>query len=119
MGGVSIVLQVIQVKFAYVTQVGGVKRLFFANYAAAKAFSDGVPQCISSPCAIVGESCVVHTAGPLGGDNDEFCQDNGCQILSDRTTPVAYTAGSNGDGSCGEDDNDGDGNADRQPAPED
>ena len=69
------------------------------------------------PVAVVGQDTMIARSWFTRCD-DNLCKRNGCLLFEDRNTPVAYTAGVKGDGSCGEG-VDEDGNSKRQPASDD
>jgi hypothetical protein len=94
------------------------EKYVFANCEAAVAFTKGIePQeCNTHPTAEVGQPAIFSVNGYE--KCDDYCEEHGLVLDLDRETPVAYTAGYPGDRSCGEDDNDGDGEPDRRPAPD-
>jgi len=88
------------------------EKFVFGSCRAAQAFYAVVePQFgLHHPVAVVGQHSLVH--GYLSGRcDDDSCEASGCLNDIDRNSPLAYTAGGEGDDTCGE--------GGRQPAPDD
>ncbi len=89
------------------------EKYVFTTCAAALAFLNRIePQLgLYYPVATVGQDTMINISWFTRCD-DDLCESQGCLLFPGRNSPVAYTAGVKGDGSCGE-------SGDRQKASED